>query len=112
VGIRLDGRTGNSPSSGLAPDQLRQLVRLHDRVVLKQMTRATQLAERSLAFTREVIERPYVVMVGLHPGNIETHKIPRFVVEFHNTGRTPAAVTVSVTLQDRATDGIWLTAFP
>ena len=34
LGIRLDGRTGNLPSSGLAPDQLRQLVRLHDKVVL------------------------------------------------------------------------------
>jgi hypothetical protein len=29
LGIRLDGRTGNLPSSGLAPDQLQQLVRLH-----------------------------------------------------------------------------------
>ena len=29
LGIRLDGRTGNLPSSGLSPDKLRQLVRLH-----------------------------------------------------------------------------------
>jgi hypothetical protein len=34
LGVRLDGRTGNLPSSGLTPDQLRQLVRLHDKVVL------------------------------------------------------------------------------
>ena len=27
--VRLDGRTGNLPSSGLAPDKLQQLVRLH-----------------------------------------------------------------------------------
>jgi hypothetical protein len=31
LGARLDGRTGNLPSSGLSPDQSRQLVRLHDR---------------------------------------------------------------------------------
>jgi len=30
LGIRLDGRTGNLPSSGLAPDRSRQLVRLHN----------------------------------------------------------------------------------
>jgi len=29
-GIKLDGRTGNLPSSGLSPDQSQQLVRLHD----------------------------------------------------------------------------------
>lgn len=29
VRVRLDGRTGNLPSSGLAPDKLQQLVRLH-----------------------------------------------------------------------------------
>ena len=29
LGVRLDGRTGNLPSSGLSPDKLRQLVRLH-----------------------------------------------------------------------------------
>jgi hypothetical protein len=29
LGIWLDGRTGNLPSSGLSPDQLQQLVRLH-----------------------------------------------------------------------------------
>jgi hypothetical protein len=29
LGVRLDGRTGNLPSSGLSPDQLRQPVRLH-----------------------------------------------------------------------------------
>ena len=29
LGVRLDGRTGNLPSSGLAPDQSRQVVRLH-----------------------------------------------------------------------------------
>ncbi len=29
LGGRLDGRTGNLPSSGLAPDQSRQVVRLH-----------------------------------------------------------------------------------
>jgi hypothetical protein len=28
--VRLDGRTGNLPSSGLSPDKLRQLVRLHE----------------------------------------------------------------------------------
>jgi hypothetical protein len=30
LGIRLDGRTGNLPSSGLPPDKSRQLVRLHN----------------------------------------------------------------------------------
>jgi len=30
LGIRLDGRTGNLPSSGLSPDKSRQLVRLHN----------------------------------------------------------------------------------
>jgi hypothetical protein len=30
VGIRLDGRTGNLPSSGLSPDKSRQPVRLHN----------------------------------------------------------------------------------
>ncbi len=30
LGVRLDGRTGNLPSSGLPPDQSRQVVRLHD----------------------------------------------------------------------------------
>jgi hypothetical protein len=30
LGIRLDGRTGNLPSSGLSPDQSRQPVRLHN----------------------------------------------------------------------------------
>jgi len=30
LGIQLDGRTGNLPSSGLSPDQSQQLVRLHD----------------------------------------------------------------------------------
>ena len=30
LGVRLDGRTGNLPSSGLAPDKSQQLVRLHD----------------------------------------------------------------------------------
>jgi hypothetical protein len=30
LGIRLDGRTGNLPSSGLSPDKSQQLVRLHD----------------------------------------------------------------------------------
>jgi hypothetical protein len=30
LGIRLDGRTGNLPSSGLSPDQSQQPVRLHD----------------------------------------------------------------------------------
>jgi len=30
LGVRLDGRTGNLPSSGLSPDKLRQLVRLHN----------------------------------------------------------------------------------
>src|SRR2546425_10136560 len=29
LGIRLDGRMGNLPSSGLSPDQSQQLVRLH-----------------------------------------------------------------------------------
>jgi hypothetical protein len=29
LGIRLDGRTGNLPSSGLSPDKSQQLVRLH-----------------------------------------------------------------------------------
>ena len=32
LGIRLDGRTGNLPSSGLSPDKLRQLVRLHTNI--------------------------------------------------------------------------------
>jgi hypothetical protein len=68
------------------------------------MKRATQLTAESLAFTREVVERPYVVMNGSHPQDIETHKTPRFIVEFRNTGRTPAAVSVSVTLQDRTTE--------
>ena len=31
LGVRLDGRMGNLPSSGLSPDQLQQLVRLHDK---------------------------------------------------------------------------------
>ena len=31
LGVRLDGRTRNLPSSGLAPDKSQQLVRLHDR---------------------------------------------------------------------------------
>jgi len=31
LGVRLDGRTGNLPSSGLSPDKSQQLVRLHDR---------------------------------------------------------------------------------
>jgi hypothetical protein len=31
LGVRLDGRTGNLPSSGLAPDKSQQLVRLHPR---------------------------------------------------------------------------------
>ena len=31
LGIRLGGRTGNLPPSGLSPDQSRQLVRLHDK---------------------------------------------------------------------------------
>ncbi len=31
LGIRLDGRTGNLPSSGLSPDKSQQLVRLHNR---------------------------------------------------------------------------------
>jgi len=30
LGVRLDGRTGNLPSSGLSPDKSQQLVRLHD----------------------------------------------------------------------------------
>jgi hypothetical protein len=30
LGIRLDGRTGNLPPSGLSPDKSRQLVRLHN----------------------------------------------------------------------------------
>jgi hypothetical protein len=30
LGVRLDGRTGNLPSSGLAPDKSQQLVRLHN----------------------------------------------------------------------------------
>ena len=30
LGIKLDGRTGNLPSSGLSPDKSRQLVRLHN----------------------------------------------------------------------------------
>jgi len=30
LGVRLDGRTGNLPSSGLSPDKSRQLVRLHN----------------------------------------------------------------------------------
>jgi hypothetical protein len=30
LGIRLDGRTGNLPSSGLSPDKSQQLVRLHN----------------------------------------------------------------------------------
>jgi hypothetical protein len=29
LGVRLDGRTGNLPSSGLSPDKSRQVVRLH-----------------------------------------------------------------------------------
>src|SRR3970282_1784723 len=32
LGGRLEGRTGNLPSSGLSPDQYRQLVRLHPNV--------------------------------------------------------------------------------
>ena len=31
LGVRLDGRTGNLPSSGLSPDQSRQVVRLHNK---------------------------------------------------------------------------------
>jgi hypothetical protein len=31
LGVRLDGRTGNLPSSGLSPDKSQQLVRLHDK---------------------------------------------------------------------------------
>ena len=30
LGVRLDGRTGNLPSSGLSPDKSQQLVRLHN----------------------------------------------------------------------------------
>jgi hypothetical protein len=30
LGVKLDGRTGNLPSSGLSPDKSRQLVRLHN----------------------------------------------------------------------------------
>jgi hypothetical protein len=30
LGVRLDGRTGNLPPSGLSPDKSEQLVRLHD----------------------------------------------------------------------------------
>jgi hypothetical protein len=37
LGIRLNGRTGNLPLSGLAPDQSRQLVRLHDKVLLQSI---------------------------------------------------------------------------
>jgi hypothetical protein len=33
LGVRLDGRTGNLPSSGLAPDKSQQLVRLHQRSI-------------------------------------------------------------------------------
>jgi hypothetical protein len=42
LGVRLDGRTGNLPSSGLTPDQLRQLVRLHDKVVLAERAETTE----------------------------------------------------------------------
>src|SRR5207244_8905474 len=30
LGVKLDGRTGNLPSSGLSPDKSQQLVRLHN----------------------------------------------------------------------------------
>jgi hypothetical protein len=33
LGVRLNGRTGNLPSSGLSPDQSQQLVRLHSKRV-------------------------------------------------------------------------------
>src|SRR6202521_5978156 len=38
LGVRLDGRTGNLPSSGLSPDQSQQLVRLHDKPYKSPMT--------------------------------------------------------------------------
>jgi len=36
LGVRLDGRTGNLPSSGLSPDKTQQPVRLHDDRVFRE----------------------------------------------------------------------------
>ena len=43
--VRLDGRTGNLPSSGLAPDKLQQLVRLHAKRFNHRMLRGFDLME-------------------------------------------------------------------
>ena len=41
LGVRLDGRTRNIPSSGLSPDQSQQLVRLHDSINKRPFSNAT-----------------------------------------------------------------------
>ena len=50
LGVRLDGRTGNLPSSGLSPDKSQQLVRLHDSPNKLRSRRVLSPGDRSIQF--------------------------------------------------------------
>ena len=57
LGVRLKGRTGNLPSSGLAPDQSRQVVRLHDKTFKGGIRPDRRLPARRPSVTRRPVTR-------------------------------------------------------
>lgn len=56
------------------------------------------VANDSLKFIREVVERPYVVFEQLTPVDFAEGKVPTLLLDFKNQGRTPAyGVLINVT---------------
>jgi len=82
LGIKLDGRTGNLPSSGLSPDQSQQLVRLHDSRIMSTL----QLFPWTL----------------LHSYEVEPSALSERSCDFYNTSRRQFLVTVARTTRARS----------
>ncbi len=66
---------------------------------LHEMIKTSELAKQSFDFTREIVERPYVVLESMDPVDFAQEKVPTFIQRFRNEGRTPASrISGNVTL--------------